>query len=333
MASTLAPFQNNPTGWAAAQQSGYSQNPTIAPFANSPQGIQAAAQTPHYEQATYDAVNSSTQTPGGYSSQQQGLLDALPGQLGSLSTQAHDAAATSGNQIKSNILDYLDQYKQQQQGLDNQAIQNQLAKQQGTQGILGMIGRGIRSSGTLLANKNATDSSATGAIADAYNQLGRQQLSGVGNQFAQAQNALGQSEQQLQGGVAQQQRHYDENKINVVNNLVNNVQSQLAQIDAQLASASLPDRINLEAEKEKIRQDALGQLQQYDQLLSQGVAGVQPIGQDAARTQAASLAQAGTAAASPFEFNSSPGSQFQNTGPFASALPIFTFPGARKQAA
>lgn len=98
-------------------------------------------------------------------------------------------------------------------------------------------------------------------------------------------------------------------------------------------SATLPERIDIEGEKQRIKNAALTKLQQYDQTLNSGVSSIRP--QDAAvnRSKAAALDTAGTAADNAFSYDASIPAQFQGTGPFASELPIFTFPGSRKQTA
>lgn len=246
---------------------------------------------------------------------------------------ANDAAAQAGIGLGRNVTDTLHGLTLGQQAIDQQAVQNDLAKQQGIQGILGMVGRGIRSGGVQLANKNATDSSAAQAIAQAYGDIGRRQASQVGNQYELGQNdiATKQQEQNYQAGQAPSKFH--ESLIQSVNTIVSDARNQFAQLDARMAQASLPDRLAIEQEKENVRNQVLGQLQQYDQQLQSGVQGISAATSDQNRAQANQLANAGQAAAQPFDFSTQVPGQFQNTGPFASELPIFTFPSNRKQIA
>src|SRR6266536_776675 len=258
--------------------------------------------------AAYDAK------VGNINAQKQGLF----GSIG-------DAVGNAGSQYKSSILDYLDSLRAGQRSIDSQAVQNELAKTQGTKNILGMVGRGIRSGGVQLANRNAGDSSASQALADAYGTLGREQLSNVGNQYAQGQNAINEQQMGFADQQAQGLRHLDESKTNVINNIVSSARTQLANLDASIAGMALPDRINVEAEKEKIRQQAVNALQQYDSQLSQGVAGIGPSSQEARAGQANQLALAGTAPTNAFNFSAEAPAQFQN-GPFPSSLPLFLAP-------
>lgn len=277
----------------------------------------ASTQAPVDPFAAYGGRAAYDSKVGSINAQRQGLFGSV-----------NDAIGGAANSYKSSILDYLDSLRAGQRTIDAQGVQNELAKKQGTQNILGMVGRGIRSGGVILNNKNASSSSATKAIADAYGQLGREQLSNVGNQYEQGQNAINEQQMSFQDQQAQGLRHLDENKQNVINNIVTQARTQLANLDSSIAGASLPDRINVEAEKEKIRQQALTALQQYDAQLSQGVSGVTPTSQQARMGQAATLANAGTAPENAFDFTTQLPAQFQN-GPFSSTLPLFSSRGRK----
>lgn len=245
---------------------------------------------------------------------------------------ANEAIGQAGNSLRGGILDFLDSLRSGQRGIDAQAVQNELARKQGTQGVLGMVGRGIQSGGVTLANRNASDSSASQALANAYGDLGRRELSNVGNQYAQGQNSLEQSQADLMDQQSQGVRHLQESKNQVVNNIVTNARNSLAALDASITGASLPDQINIEQEKERIKNQALAQLQQYDQLLTQGISGIQASSPQARQAQAAQLANAGVAPDNAFSFSDQTPATFQGTGPFPSQLPLFQSPRNRRTA-
>lgn len=266
-------------------------------------------------QAKYDALRS------GFATQKQNVYGS-----------ANDAAGATGEKLNRSILDFLDSAKVGQQGIDNKGVNNEMAKSQGVRGIMGMVGRGIRSSGVQLANKNAGDSSAAGALANAYGQIGRGQLSNVGNQYEMAGRDL--QQQQDQFNVQQQSgvRAIQGSKNDAVNNIVLGARDAFAQLDAQIANASLPDRIAIEQEKEAIRQQVLGKLQQYDQQLTGGLAAITPTSLEARRTQATELADRGQAPEEAFQYTDEMPGQWQGTGPFASELPVFTYGRGRRTA-
>lgn len=244
----------------------------------------------------------------------------------------NDAIGTGGNKYNSSILDYLDARKQQQNTIDSSSVQNELAREQGQQGILDMVGNGIKSSGTILANKNSGASSAGDAIAHAYGTLGRQQATSVGNQFAQGQDKIATEQNNLILGDETQKRHSQEDKTSTINEIVNSARSQLSALNQAAMYASLPDRVDIESKIAEIKQQALDALTQYDSVLSSGISGQSPMGADAVRAKANSLLTAGTAPASAFDYTTEFPAQFANTGQFASSLPIFIAPKKQQTA-
>lgn len=241
----------------------------------------------------------------------------------------NDTIDNSSGKYHSSILDYLGGRQAQQNTIDSESVQNELARQSGMQGILDMIGNGVKSSGSILANKNAGSSSAGEAIARAYGTLGRQQATGVGNQFAQGQDKVNTEENNLLTGDATQLRHTQEDKTNTINDIVNSARSQLASLNQAAQYASLPDRVDIEGKIAQIKQQALDSLTKYDSALTGGISGQSPMGGDAVRAKANGLLTAGTAPDTAFNYTTNTPAQFQDTGQFASSLPLFIAP--RKQ--
>lgn len=262
------------------------------------------------------------------------LMSSFNKSLGVVRDTAGSAGDTSAHALQRSILDYVSGLNDAQQGRNQQTIQNYLAKQTGTKGVADMVGQGIRSGGVMLSNKNAADSSAAQGIANAYGQLGRGQLGQIGNQFANAQGQVDLSQATDTRHLHEKEAQLPSSISDTVNGIVTSAQQQLAAIDSQMANLSLPDRVNMETEKQRIKNEVMGKLQGFDKMLStQGNAALTPIGQNDALQQAAQQFQAGAAPTNAFNFDQLPAAQFQNTGPFASGLPIFTFPGAKKQTA
>lgn len=290
---------------------------------------QASQQAQQQEQARQVAAQAAAAEAQRIASARAGFDAQRNGIYGSV----QQAGQQAGNEYNQGILGLLDQLRSGQTSLDRQAVQNELARKQGTQGVLGMVGRGIQSAGVMLNNKNASDSSASGAIARAYSQLGQRQLSDVGNQFAQGENALQQGQSDLALQQASAQRNLSANKSRTVDNIVAQATNSLASLDAAMASTpGITDRIQLEQEKERIRSQAMQALAQYDNTYSQGVSGIQPISQQNRQAQALQLANAGQAPDNSFDFTTQAPAQFADTGPFSSNLPIFTFNRNRRLA-
>jgi hypothetical protein len=261
----------------------------------------------------------------------QKLQSGFANQKNNIFGSALDAARASGGELRGSILDFVDSLRSGQQQIDQAGVNNELARRQGQQGVMGMVGRGIQSGGIQLANKNAVDSSAAEGIARAYGDIGRRQLSSVGQQYE-----LGNRDVESQQANLDQQRNsfvdrkYGESKDRVVNNIVEQARNSLAALDASMLSASLPDRIAIEQEKNNIRNQVVGELAQYDQFLRDQVGSVHGMDQGARRAEAARLATAGVAPEESFDYTDEVPMEFQETGPFASELPIFTYRSRRQ---
>lgn len=239
---------------------------------------------------------------------------------------AADAANNVGSQIGQNIMDTIHNLTLGQQGIDRRNVQNESSKIQGGRSILDMIGRGIKSGGVMLANKNAGNSSAASALANAYGQLGQRQMSSVGNQYAQNAGDIGVAQAEQDYQTAQAPGRFHEQLMGNVNSIVANARNQFAQLDAAMANASLPDRIAIEQEKENVRQQVLGQLQQYDAQISQGVGGIHAASQEQNRATANTQLQAGQADPNLFQYTTQAPLQAQGSAPAGGNLPLFSVP-------
>ena len=250
----------------------------------------------------------------GFANQKAGILNS-----------ANSAAQQRGLEYKQGILDWGLGARESQQAIDNRGINAEMAKSQGINGILGMVRRGISSSGVMLANKNAGDSSAAGALATAYGDIGRRQASGVNNAYGLERNQIDMEQANLGARNALAMQKFEDSKQTVVNGIVSDAENALAALDAQIAGASLPDRIAIEQEKQNIRNNAMAQLTQYDAELAKQRAVANPISIDARREKAAELSRLGTASNMDFGYTTDVPAQFKGTGPFSSELPIFTY--------
>lgn len=259
------------------------------------------------------------------------LVSGFDAQKDNIFGTARDAAANAGIGYKNSILDFIDSLKSGQRQVDEQGIQSDLAKKQGYDSILDMVGRGIRSGGVMLANKNAGDSSAAGALSRAYGDMGRREMSGIGNQYEQQQREIDMAQQDLMDQQASGVRKLGDSKTQMVNNIVAEARNSLASLDAQMLEADLPTRIAIEQEKAKIKDDVLGQLSRFDAQLNSGISGIKRLTPEQRRAQAYQRAAEGVAPENAFQYNDTAPGQFQNTGPFAGDLPLFSLPRGRDE--
>jgi hypothetical protein len=194
---------------------GAAPNPSPAPTNN----YQAPPVDPNAQwggQAAYDARRS------GYATQKQGILNSTNSRIGS-----------EGRGMRSGILDYIDQLRAGQSKIDNSAVNNELARDQGTGDILEMVRNGSRSGMGMLSNKNAGDSSASSEIDRAYAALGGREMGKVGSQYELADRDIGLEQQSLDLTRQTQKRKLDESQDQTVDTIVGEAQN------AQIAGSRL----------------------------------------------------------------------------------------------
>lgn len=238
------------------------------------------------------------------------------------------AGDNKAREYQSSIDHWLNQDKASQEAINAKAVNAEMARNQGVQGIRSMVGNGIKSAGVMLANKNAGSSSAAGALANAYGQLGQRQMQQVGNQYGIAENQIGLEQGVLQDSRTLQKKDYENYKLNTVNDIITEARKNMLALNADAANASLPDQIAIEQEVERIRSEAMGKLQAFDAQLNNTA---QATGREANLTKANELAQKGMGGDNPFQFttqNYDP--QFQYQGPAGGALPIYTYNNKNK---
>lgn len=238
----------------------------------------------------------------------------------------NDLVTGNATDYGGSIQDYLDSRAQSQNSINNDAVQAELAREQGQQGILNMVSNGIKSGGVTLGNANAGSSSAADAIARAYSTLGRQQASSVGNQFAQANGKVQTEENNLLAGDTTEARHVTQSKTDTINNIVNSARQQLADLNYYASNSGVTDRVDIENQISQVKQQAIDALSTYDSQLASGTS-KQPINTaDQTRTAAQGLLTAGVAPENSYDYTTNVPTQLQGTGQFASSLPIFVSP-------
>lgn len=254
---------------------------------------------------------------------QQSLIDDFSQQKGNIYSSAADAAGNAGVGLSGSILDYINGLTQGQRAIDTKAIGNEQSRLGGIRNVQDVVGQGIKSGGVQLANRNAGTSSASEALARAYGILGRQQLSQVGQQYAQGQQGIANDQQTFNENSVANARKISDSKTQTINQIVADANNSLVNLDSRMAYANLPDRLALDQEKQNIKNQTLQLLSSFDQQLQSAQTAVSPESQDAVQAQAFQLQNAGVAPDSAFSFDTAPAAQFQGTGPFASDLPLF----------
>lgn len=315
--SSKGPVFSNPTG-AKSSSSTAPARATSTAGTSAPQQSQAAYVDPYAAWGGEAAYNS--------------LVNEYNAQKGNIFNSASEAGDAYGSQYGRGITTFLENARLGQNALDLKGAKNELAKTQGVNGVLGMVGRGVKSAGVMLAGKNAGNSSAAGALANAYGDQGRRQLGSIGNQYEMGNQELATDQNAFDVQQNQGVRELQGKKDDFINSTVLDARNQLAALDAKIAGASLPQRIAIDQEKESIKQTLLQKLQGFDSQLTQGRAGIQASSVDQRRQAASDMARAGQSlGADAFQYSTETPGQFQGTGPFSSELPLFTL-GKRRVA-
>lgn len=216
--------------------------------------------------------------------------------------------------------------------INDQYVQNELSKIQGGRGVQDMVGTGVRSAGVVLANKpGASTSSAGEGVARAYGQVGAREMTKVNNQAAQGKHAIDLDQAEFNEEVTMDARHLSENKTRIVNDIATETAGKIASLNAAAASASLSDRLDIEGEKARVRNEALARLSTLDQRI-QGIQGsAKPSDPNSWNATATAMANDGVAANNPFDFQTGTPAEFAGTGQFEGPLPLFRRPMGRDE--
>lgn len=274
-----------------------------------------------------------TQQPGssnwgsGYTSGQASTLNSVADARNSMNSSITDRINNSKGGINNSILDFISSLKIGQDTIDSGRANNELTRRRNSASILDMVGNGLRSANTMLANRNAGSSSATGEFAKAWGKVGQQKQSSVNNDFALKENDLNTQQNVLDTQRASGERNIRQSKDDLINGIVNDAQNQLVALNNALIGASLPDRIAIEQEKARIKNEATAALAQFDSMLANELSAVNPMGREGIATKASQLDAAGQASPVDFEYMANPQATF-NGNPILD-LPIFT--GVRKR--
>lgn len=304
----------------AAKASGMNNEQVANMFANNPFGVSFQELLGAPESARTTSYTAPKADPYAKWGGRAGLNEAKNNIFSNFNAGADKAAFDYGTSVEDTVRGLRDN----QNAINLRGAQNELAKMQGRQGVLGMVNRGVNSVGVMMGNRNAGDSSAAQTLAQVYGQMGNQEMNKIGNQYAMQNEELGRLQATQDEDMATKTARLRQSKDIAVNDLVNKARASLAALNAEMASAAVPDRIALEQESARIKNELLGKLQQFDSQLASAPSNIRADSSEAKMAAAQRMATAGTELSNPFEFDQI-GSQMQS-GPFSGNLPLFTYP-------
>lgn len=242
--------------------------------------------------------------------------------LNNIRQSGTDAFGKSYNDLHQNLLNAARGFSDTQGTINNNRANNELSRMNSIQDILGYVRQGLQQGGSRLAANNATESSATGALQRAYNQIGSQKTRSVNNQAGLKTAEIDQSQQQLGTQIQRAKDDLVTTRNNTVNDIGNNVRNQLAALDQQAIGLSLPGRIAIDQEKQNIVNQGMAQLQQLDQYFNDQLGQLHQLTPEETAARAVALQQAGAASSNPFNLGLA--GQQEVSGPAIDQLPLFT---------
>jgi len=263
---------------------------------------------------------------GGLAGYQQAVSDwtnSKSSLLDSINNRINDEGSAYGRGVEQYYVDA----SRNQKAINDKAAQNELAKTQDRSDILGKVSRGIKSAGVMLGQKNASNSSAAQAIANAYGDIGNRDNMKVEQGYQINNEGINTQQQNFTEDNQRNIRYKEEDKQTAINKIANDAATELQKLNAQAQGASLPQRIAIEQEKNRIKSEASSKLSAYDAQLNQAksLAGYDA---DQRRAEAQRLASLGTNAGNPF--NIAPETDMQAQGQQTDfGLPIYTSPKKR----
>lgn len=190
---------------------------------------------------------------------------------------------------KSSILDFITSYGQEQKAINKRAVRNELTREQKRWGILDMVGQGLRNGQVMLNNANASSSSAGEQIARAYGRMGQKQMTQANLDYNLGAEDIADAQEALGINLETFRRKYGEDKTMAANKIVQNAVGSLSSLDQLALTGGVGGRINVEAEKVRIRNQALAELGALDTVFNEGVAKVKPADRATNRKEAHQL--------------------------------------------
>lgn len=235
----------------------------------------------------------------------QSAIDQYGTAAGDIRRSAQDQFGSSFNQQRGSILDYFQgDVANAQRGLNTRRTNAEMSRNAGARDIMGMVGRGIQGGNVMLANKNASSSSAKGQIARAYGQLGNQENIKLQGGYASELQDIGDQQTQLDTQVNTfATRKMDEWKQSQAEQIANSVRDQLAQLNLAAQGADLGTLFQIEQEKQAIKDQAMAKFSELDGIIAAERAKVTPLSVQDARAKAMQNEQLGQGAPQLFSFN------------------------------
>ena len=248
---------------------------------------------------------------------------------GNIRTGVGEAGTSYLNQSKVPVYSFLNETKNAYGDLDTNRIRNNLNKIRTSQGIMDMIGTGIRSGLTRLGNKNSGDSSAAQVMAGAVADYGNKEQQSANNEFELKNEDLNTAETRLKEKTKLKQQELTTGWQGKIDELISGAQNAFAALNDEAANADLPTRIEIENEKQQLKTNLTNQLKALDDIMAGGGEGYTGVNDLKAQTPEYIMGEANRqnlagATAPGFNYSSEIPTYVANSGGNTANLPLYS---------
>lgn len=218
-----------------------------------------------YYEPTVNTSNTTTQNVNPYAAAQKSFLASYPTALQNIYSSGKSATETGLGNIQTGAKSFFTTATRTAEDLKGKATQNVGQNIQAKSDILKMVGTGIRSGLTRLASKNAGSSSAAEELARIYGEIGSQKQSQEQARFKTTQEEI----QKQTGRLTEDVNTYvnetlPATKTALINNIVDSARTTLTSLKSAAIDANLADKINIDAEIERVKTETINQLAGVD---------------------------------------------------------------------
>lgn len=318
-------LNTNPTVRTPTQPTGtpwFQQAPTIEANQNLPSFQPATVQQTTEDIAAQEAARQAAEA----ARIRQESINNFQTQAGNVRTSAGEQIGSSLGQQRGSILDYFTGAGRTLQGLNQRRTNAEMSRNAGMRDIMGMVGRGVKSGGVMLANKNAASSSAAGQMARAYGEMGNRENQKVQNQYGLEQQDINTQQTQFNEDVnTYSGRKLDEWKQTQAQSIADTVRNALADLDLAARNADLGTLFEIEKERQSIKDQAMQRFGELDNLVAQERSKLSPLDTAGARSQAVANEQLGQSTPQMFNFNAQAPVAQQQFGGANGNIPLYSF--------
>ena len=209
------------------------------------------------------------------------------------------AARDTANKYRTDVQSFLDTTEAKQNQINTDRTGAKLNNIRTIASIVNAVRNGLKSGGVTLANMNASDSSATDALARAYAKEGNGQTADANNDYTLADNALVGQQALLDRSKQDSLGNFDSFRDTEIGRIRGDLTNKLQGFDAAAQADGAGGGVDMGIVDQVIA-EAISQLSQVDQMKQQRLGGIQGKTADQIAADAQGMNTAGAAGSTPF---------------------------------